>query len=533
MKDIHYEKDQKKKNPGFLLSAVSSNSGKTAAACGLMSAFLQRGKCIRACKCGPDYIDPMFHREVLGVDSKNLDLFFSDAEELREGYLRHTQDAELTITEGVMGFYDGMALDSVKASSYDVARTLGLPVILVINARGAAMTLASVIKGVAEFRADSNIRGILLNRVSAMLYPRLKSMLETELERIGHEEIKVVGYMPENEVFHLESRHLGLVTPQEMENLQEKVRQAGKMLAETVELELLEQIAGEADAILEELQKFSEINQRAQDIGTAKEISEGESVITDRKENPVRIAVARDEAFCFYYKDNLELLERMGCQIVEFSPLRDEKLPENIGGILLGGGYPELYGRQLSENQSMLNSIREALDQKLPCLAECGGFMYLHEEMEDTEGNVWNLIGRMKGRTSPKGKLVRFGYVNITANVQTNQNPSTDDSQKEKSAEMLLSDVSDDGQKENPSSEDSLSTDQENWLLPGETIRAHEFHYWDSTDNGRDCMAVKPDGKRRWECMHLEENLVAGYPHLYYPSCKKFAERFVEKCRKY
>ena len=481
MKDIHYETEQKKKNPGFLLSAVSSNSGKTAAACGLMAAFQQKGKCVCGCKCGPDYIDPMFHREVLGVDSKNLDLFFSDAEELKDGYLRHTSGADLTITEGVMGFYDGMALDSVKASSYDVARTLDLPVILVINARGAAMTLAAVIKGIAEFQADSKIRGVLLNRVSAMLYPRLKSMLEAELERIGHEEIKVVGYMPEDEVFHLESRHLGLVTPQEMENLQEKVKKAGEILTKTVDLELLEQLAGE-------------VNTRGQGeknlLKTLRSEEKEDTTAGERQEesadsvSPVRIAVARDEAFCFYYKDNLELLERMGCELVEFSPLHDERLPEKISGILLGGGYPELYGKQLSENQSMLNSIREALDQNCPCLAECGGFMYLHEEMEDEEGNVWNLIGRMKGRTYPKGKLVRFGYVNVN-------------------------------------------------LLPGETIRAHEFHYWDSTDNGSDCLAVKPDGKRQWECMHLEENLVAGYPHLYYPSCEKFAERFVEKCRSF
>lgn len=487
MKKNDCSRKEQKKNPGFLLSAISSNSGKTAAACGLMSAFLQNGKCIRACKCGPDYIDPMFHREVLGIDSKNLDLFFSDEEKLRVGYLRHTLGAELTITEGVMGFYDGMSLDSVKGSSYDVAQTLGLPVILVINARGAAMTLAAVVKGIAEFRPDSNIRGILLNRVSAMLYPRLKEMLENELARIGHDEIKIVGYMSENEAFHLESRHLGLVTPQEMENLQEKVRQAGEILAKTVDLELLEQIAGEA-AVWK-----AEVSEESEKIGSLKSLN-----------YPVRIAVARDEAFCFYYKDNLELLESLGCEVVEFSPLRDEKLPDNISGLILGGGYPELYGKQLSENQSMLTSIRKALMQeKIPCLAECGGFMYLHEEMEDTAGNVWKLVGRIKGRTFPTGKLVRFGYVNLQRNLDEDQ----------------ISEL-----KERMSIADS-------WILPGENIRAHEFHYWDSTDSGSDCLAVKPDGKRKWECIHMEENLVAGYPHLYYPSCKEFAERFVEKCR--
>ena len=200
MKENACNNKNQKKNPGFLLSAVSSNSGKTAAACGLMSAFKQEGKRVCACKCGPDYIDPMFHREVLGVDSKNLDLVFSEEDILKEGYLKHTKDADITITEGVMGFYDGMSLDSVKGSSYDVAQTLGLPVILVINARGAAMTLVATVKGIVEFRPDSNIRGILLNRVSAMLYPRLKEMLENELARIGHDEIKIVGYMPENEV---------------------------------------------------------------------------------------------------------------------------------------------------------------------------------------------------------------------------------------------------------------------------------------------------------------------------------------------
>ena len=487
MKENACNNKNQKKNPGFLLSAVSSNSGKTAAACGLMSAFKQEGERVCACKCGPDYIDPMFHREVLGVDSKNLDLFFSEEDILKEGYLKHTKDADITITEGVMGFYDGMSLDSVKGSSYDVAQTLGLPVILVINARGAAMTLVATVKGIAEFCPDSNIRGILLNRVSAMLYPRLKEMLENELARIGHDEIKIVGYMPENEVFHLESRHLGLVTPQEMENLQEKVRQAGEILAKTVDLELLEKIAGEA-AVWK-----TEVIEESEKVGNLKS-----------KNDPVRIAVARDEAFCFYYKDNLELLESLGCEVIEFSPLRDEKLPDNISGLILGGGYPELYGKQLSENQSMLTSIRKALMQeKIPCLAECGGFMYLHEEMEDADGNVWKLVGRIHGKTFPTGKLVRFGYVNLQRSPD-----------------------------ENPISEFKEQKSLANsWILPGENIRAHEFHYWDSTDSGNDCLAVKPDGKRRWECMHLEENLVAGYPHLYYPSCKEFAERFVEKCR--
>ena len=178
----------------------------------------------------------------------------------------------------------------------------------------------------------------------------------------------------------------------------------------------------------------------------------------------------------------------MGCELVSFSPLRDKKLPENISGLILGGGYPELYGKRLSENRGLLDEIRRSLDAGMPCLAECGGFMYLHEQMEDRDGNVYPLAGVIKGKTYPAGKLVRFGYVNITADKETD------------------------------------------WLLPGETIRGHEFHYWDSTDSGNDCMAVKPDGKRKWNCIHMRENMFAGYPHLYLPSMPEFARRFAVRC---
>ena len=449
MKENACNNKNQKKNPGFLLSAVSSNSGKTAAACGLMSAFKQEGKRVCACKCGPDYIDPMFHREVLGVDSKNLDLFFSEEDILKEGYLKNTKDADITITEGVMGFYDGMSLDSVKGSSYDVAQTLGLPVILVINARGAAMTLVATVKGIVEFRPDSNIRGILLNRVSAMLYPRLKEMLENELARIGHDEIKIVGYMPENEVFIWKASSGTCNTAGNGKSAGES-KAGGRDSGKNSDLELLEKIAGEA-AVWK-----TEVIEESEKVGNLKS-----------KNDPVRIAVARDEAFCFYYKDNLELLESLGCELIEFSPLHDKKLPKNVKGILLGGGYPELYGKELAENQSMLESIRRALNNKIPCLAECGGFMYLHKEMEDADGNVWKLVGRIHGKTFPTGKLVRFGYVNLQRNLDENQ----------------VSEL-----KERMSIADS-------WILPGENIRAHEFHYWDSTDSGSDCFAVKPDGK--------------------------------------
>ena len=474
-----------RRTPGILLAAPASGSGKTAAACALMAAFQGSGMCVRACKCGPDYIDPMFHKEVLGIDSKNLDLFFSEKEELVRGYQRHTEGADIAVTEGVMGYYDGMALDTERASSYDVARTLGLPVLLVLPARGAALSLAAVVKGMAEFRKDSNIQGILLNRVSDMLYPRLREMLERELRGMDLD-IPVIGYLPEDSCFRMESRHLGLVTPQEMEGLKAQIQSAGEVLRRTVDLELVRRIAG----------KTAEITVEPDGEYALK----GESGV--RSGSGLRIGIARDEAFCFYYKDNLALLEELGCTLIPFSPLRDRKLPEDLDGLLLGGGYPELHGKELAENRDMLSSVRNALQDGMPCLAECGGFMYLHEEMEDKNGNTYPMAGVIKGRTYPTGRLVRFGYVNIAAAP----------GEEEESAV-------------------SCSTEKKAYLRPGEQIRGHEFHYWDSTDCGNDCVATKPDGKRKWECIHMNGNLFAGYPHLYLPSMPEFAYRFADRCR--
>lgn len=470
---------ESRRTPGILLAAPASGSGKTAAACALMAALRGEGMKVRACKCGPDYIDPMFHREVLGIDSENLDLFFSSTEDLIRGYIRHTEGADIAVTEGVMGYYDGMTLDSDRASSYDVARTLGLPVLLVLPCRGASLSLAAAVKGMAEFRKDSRICGILLNRVSDMLYPRLKRMLESELHGMGLD-IPAVGYMPEDPCFRMESRHLGLVTPMELEGLREQMTRAGELISRTVDLELVRQIAGKASALSGENSVT----------GYRKPDTAPEQILPASPAEKLRIGIARDEAFCFYYKDNLTLLEDLGCTLVPFSPLRDSGLPDGLDGLLLGGGYPELHGEELAENRGMLSSVRDALEAGMPCLAECGGFMYLHEKMQDRNGNTWPLVGRIRGKTFPAGKLVRFGYVEIRNRAGA-----------------------------------------DGYLLPGETVRGHEFHYWDSTDSGSSCLAVKPDGKRSWNCIHMDGSLFAGYPHLYLPSMRTFAERFVRKCR--
>lgn len=473
-----YSAGRNKGVPGILLAAPASGSGKTAVSCALMAAFQKKGLAVKACKCGPDYIDPMFHREVLGMESENLDLFFADEDTLQKSYIRHGEGADLVITEGVMGYYDGMSLYSAEASSYHVARTLKLPVILVVSGRGAALSLAAVIKGMTEYRRDSGIRGILLNQVSAGSYPRLKEMLERELKSMGHP-ISVLGYIPRDPAFCFESRHLGLVMPEETDGLREQIRRAGDMVSETVDLDQILQIAESAAA-----------RKRTDKCGSCDSPDSGKS-----PDGPC-IAVARDRAFCFYYKDNLELLKELGCRLVFFSPLSDRRLPE-ADGVILGGGYPELYARDLSYNRSMGDSIRRSVGKGIPCLAECGGFLYLHETLQDENGREWPMTGIIRGKAFPTGRLSRFGYVEISRREDAEPGTAAD-----------------------------------SWLSQGEKIRGHEFHYWDSTDNGSSCTAVKPDGKRSWNCIHTEKNLFAGFPHLYLPSCRKFAERFVAKCKR-
>lgn len=451
------------KIPRILIAAASSGSGKTVTSCGIMEALKQQGIRLVSGKCGPDYIDPMFHREVLKIDAQNLDLFFYDKEHLRKLFIQHCKNTQMAVLEGVMGLYDGMGIDTDKGSSYDVAKALETPVVLVVSCKGSALSVVALLKGLIEFRKDSNIQGFLLNRVSEMLYPRMKQMIEAQLKQEGYD-IPVIGYIPEDPAFALESRHLGLVTPDGVTHLETKIKRAGEILGKTIDWKTFFRIANGAPKLSEE---------------------EGmENIVPAEREIP--IAVARDEAFCFYYKDNLELLKSLGCKLIPFSPLKDRALPTGVKGLILGGGYPEEYARQLSENKTMLESVHDAITNGMPCHAECGGFLYLQEQLENREGESYGLVGIFKGKAFPKGRLVRFGYVNLTAEK--------------------------DGA----------------FLRKGEQIRGHEFHYWDTEENGEDVYAKKPDGKRSWHCIHMKENLFAGFPHIAYGSNRRFAERFVE-----
>ena len=448
----------------ILLAAGASGSGKTLITCGLLQALVNRGLKTASFKCGPDYIDPMFHSRVIGAKSRNLDTFFTDSETTKYLFCENAVDCDISVMEGVMGFYDGVAGTTTKASAYDLASVTDTPVILIVNSRGMSVSLAAYVKGFMEYRKDSHIQGVIFNQMSPMLYPRMKELLEKELN------IKVLGYVPKMDDCVIESRHLGLVLPDEIPELKENLHRLAEVLEKTLDIDAILQLAE-----------------------SARELSAKEPRIDFCLKHPLRIGVADDEAFCFFYEDNFRLLRKMGAELVHFSPIRDKKLPVGLDGLLLYGGYPELNGKELEKNTSMREEIQKALSGGMPCMAECGGFMYLHEQMEDMNGVFRKTCGVIPGKCFRTPRLTRFGYITLTAGKPVFG----------RSAEEI-----------------------------GE-IPAHEFHYFDSENCGSDFHAAKPLSKRGWDCMHSSSNLLAGYPHIYYYGNPQIPRAFLMKCLEY
>lgn len=455
----------------FMIAAPKSGSGKTMITCALLQLLKDNGKNVLSYKCGPDYIDPMFHKKVLGVPSKNLDTFFTDEKTTVQLFLDERADGDFAVLEGVMGLYDGLGGIYEQGSSYHLAKVTQTPIILVVDAKGMGKSVLALIAGFLQYDTHHLIKGVLLNRMSKGYYDIIKPLIEKELS------VKVVGYFPEQKDIRLESRHLGLVMPDELADIKEQLDELAGRLKKTIDLDMLLDIAAEAEEITKN--------------------TNTEQMQIQNQNNTVNIAVAMDEAFCFYYEDNLRLLEKCGAKLQYFSPLHDTKLPDNCDALLLGGGYPELYAKELSENLSMRNSIKTAFKTGLPTVAECGGFMYLHtyihnicEEDADAQNYVFGMTGALDSECHFKGKLVRFGYI-------------------------------------------ELAEKHSNFLPPNEKIKAHEFHYYDSTDNGADCIATKPATGRSYDCVISHDNYWLGFPHLYYPSNPHFAESFVRKAYEY
>lgn len=471
--------------PRLLLAAGASGSGKTLITCGILQALKNRNLEVSSFKCGPDYIDPMFHSNVIHTKARNLDTFFTDRETTTYLFTRAAKGADISILEGVMGFYDGLGGISTKASAYDLANTIDAPVVFIVNGKGMSVSLVAYIKGFLEYKSDHHIKGIILNQVSSTLYTEIKSFIEKELD------IQVYGYVPKIEEYLIESRHLGLVLPDEVIGLKKKLNGLASILEETVDIDGLIELANKASELEVSIVKQFDISCLIDKKICYDEKNRKKGFEKDIEKYPLRIAVARDSAFCFIYEDNLELLKQMGAELVEFSPMKEKRLPLNIHGILLYGGYPELFAKELSENKEMIQEIYTAIKSGMPCLAECGGFMYLHQEMEDMMGKSYSMVGIVEGKCYKTERLKRFGYIELEAKKQ----------------QMFGMDIG--------------------------SIKGHEFHYFDSTSCGDAFEAKKPLRNRTWNCIYGTETLIAGFPHFYYYSNLKVPERFLDKCMDY
>ena len=451
----------------IMIAAPKSGSGKTVITCALLQALKSSGKQVISFKCGPDYIDPMFHEKVIDIPAGNLDTFFTDEIQTRELFLSRASKNNFAVLEGVMGIFDGLGGVREEGSSYHLAKVTKTPIVFVIDVKGMGRSVIPFIAGFLSYDKEHLIQGVILNRISKEYYKTIKSLIEEELK------IQVLGFLPDRENFHIESRHLGLILPDELEDIKEKMQHISEEFCKTVSIESIMKIAESAEEM--------ESGEKEQEMRAHKK--------TMPKDKPI-IAVAKDEAFCFYYAENIRMLEEMGADIKYFSPIHDNKLPDRCHALLFGGGYPELYAENLSANCKMRAAVKKAVENGMPVVAECGGFMYLHSALKDKEGISHEMTGVIPAVCFYTGKLVRFGYIEIR--------------------------------------------EKQSYFLPESAkIKGHEFHYYDSSLNGDDAVAVKPVTGKKYSCMIEDETRFMGFPHLYYPSNPVFAEQFVKKAEKY
>jgi len=445
------------KLPRILLAGTESGCGKTTLTCGILQAFLKRKIKPVAFKSGPDYIDPMFHSSVFGITSRNLDSFMLNTRTLRYLLAKNGGKGQLAVLEGAMGYYDGVGV-STKASAYELAVSTQTPVILIINGKGSGISLAAKIKGFKEFKANSNIVGVILNNVTTATLKKYKTAIEQETG------LKILGNLPVLPDCQLGSRHLGLITAEEVADLQQILAKLAAEVEANIDL----------DALLAIAQSAAPLNY------------EDLSVKPLAK---VKIAVARDKAFCFYYQDALDLLGELGAELLPFSPLQTSELP-SCDGLILGGGYPELYAAELAANKTLKASLKAALQKGLPCWAECGGYMYLQETFQ-AEGRVYPWLGYLPGSCLMTEHLQHFGYVELLAQ-------------------------------------------QANVLMPkGTRCLGHEFHYSRSTVPGEALCLKKASGWQEWEAGFGGKNLLALYAHLHLWQNVELARNFIKACTHY
>ena len=363
----------------ILIGGTNSGVGKTTISIGIMKALKNRGLNVQPYKVGPDYIDTSYHTFVTNRESRNLDSYMLEDETIKYLFNRNSIDADLSVVEGVMGLYDGYGVDINSCTSSYMSKTLKCPVILVIDGKAVATSSAAMVLGYKELDKDVDIKGVIANNVSSEGHFKI---IKGSIEKYCG--IEVLGYLPKNKDFSLPSRHLGLVPSIEIDELNEKI------------------------------DKLAELIEKHIDIDRLIEISQSESIYSDFKLNTpkfnnLNLALAYDKAFNFYYQDNIDLLEDMGVNIIKFSPIYDKKLP-NCDCVYIGGGFPEIFAKELQENIDMRRSIKDAYYRNIPIYAECGGLMYLGEKLIDQDNSEFDMVGIFNGKSVMTKSLKRFGY---------------------------------------------------------------------------------------------------------------------------
>ena len=455
------------KVPRLLFAGTGSGSGKTTVTCAFLLALKKRGLDPAAFKCGPDYIDPMFHTQVLGVPSRNLDIFLCGEDVVQHLLAINAEPYDMAVLEGVMGLYDGVGQGS-KCSSNHVAVLTETPTVLVVHPKGQAISLVAELYGYQNFLPNT-VQGIILNKTSKRMYEFYKEMIERELG------LRVYGYLPAMAEVRMKSQRLGLVPPAAVAELHKSLEKLALTADETLDMEGLVTLAHTSQPM----------------VFTPPSLPDRISHTTDANaKRKVRVGVAKDEAFCFYYEDSLALLRLLGAEIIEFSPLHDTALPDNIDGLLLGGGYQEEYAEKLSCNSTMRASYAHAIKQGLPVIAEGGGFLYLGQSFTNEEGAIYPMVGALPNTFTQTHSLQCFGYCTLTA-------------------------------------------ERNNFVCPeGSSFPAHEFHYTFSDDNGDTFTAAKDNGKK-WPCVHTTEHIFAGFPQFHWWGCRDMAVNFVQACEHY
>ncbi|MBW5447605.1 cobyrinate a,c-diamide synthase [Cohnella sp. CFH 77786] len=452
----------------IIVAGTGSGVGKTTVTIGLMAALRRKGYRVQGFKCGPDYIDPTYHAAATGRVSRNLDSWMFPPDVMRQIYNRAAQDADISVIEGVMGYYDGKNPRTNEGSTAEIGILLDGPAVLVVNCHSMARSAAAIVKGFQMFDPRVRIAGVIANRIGSDNHYRL--VQEAIEQECG---IPVIGHLKREETFEIPERHLGLVPSIERGDLQPLFDRLAEAISATCDLDLLMRLA------------------------EAGPVEAGETLFAPRfgsAEYRAKIAVAKDAAFHFYYPENLELLEAFGAKLVYFSPLAGETLPEEADGLYIGGGFPEQFAAELAADDRVQASIRGRIEAGLPTLAECGGFMYLTREIEDTQGRTFPMLGLVPGRVKMQTKLAALGYREITG------------------------------------------TEGNFFIGPDHRAKGHEFHYsvFEPEGEANPVHAYETKGMRGLKKEGvLFRNVVAGYTHFHFASEPGLAERFVAKCARY